>query len=223
MQPHLPIWTQRLPAEVRRRLELAEAAAVEARSDAHARQALNLVSVLASRMPFDEAVERYVDMMGLAGDEAEAVRNRSLVALSDTDLVSDLSDDQRRERDGGGLSWRYATPLGAVRFVRRRLRRNAEEDLWLELSAARAEEAIVRTHIRHAMTFVQILGEIAPPPRAVTLYLDQLQVPAVRARQIYQRVLARVADQELPRVGDGRHEAPASGGRDERRTASERG
>lgn len=214
MQPHLPIWTQRLPAEVRRRLELAEAAAVEARSDAHAQQALNLVSVLASRMPFDDAVERYITMMGLAGDEAEAVRNRTLVALSDTDLVSDVSDD--RERNGRGLKWRYATPLGAVRYVRRQLRRNAEEDLWLELSAARAEEAVVRTHIRHALAFVQILSEIAPPPRAVTLYLDQLQVPAVRARQIYQRVLARVADQELPRVTDGRHEAPAARERSER-------
>lgn len=221
MQPHLPIWTQRLPADVRRRLELAEAAAVEARADAHAGQALNLVSVLAERMPFDEAVERYIDMMGLAGDEAEAVRNRSLVALSDTDLVSDLSGE--RERNGRGLNWRYATPLGAVRFVRRQLRRNAEEDLWLELSAARAEEAVVRTHIRHALAFVQILGEIAPPPRAVTLYLDQLQVPAVRARQIYQRVLARVADQELPRISNGRQEGPEPRGRDDRRPTPERG
>lgn len=198
MQPHMPIWTQRLPADVRRRLELAVAAAVEARSDTHAQQALNLVAVLASRMPFDEAVERYIDVMGLAGEEAETVRNRSLVALSDSGLVADLS--RERHRTGWGLNWRYATPLGAVRFVRRQLRRNAEEDLWMELSAARAEEAVMRTHIRHSLIFVQMLEEIAPPTRAVTLYLDQLEVPAVRARHIYQRVLARVADQELPKL-----------------------
>ena len=221
MQPHLPLWTQRLPADVRRRLELAEAAAVEGRADAHARQALNLVSVLASRMPFDAAVERYIAVMGLGGDEAEAVRNRSLVALSDTDLVADLSGDGAK--GGWSLSWRYATPLGAVRFVRRKLRRSAEEDLWMELSAARAEEAVVRTHIRHALAFVQILGDIAPPSRAVTLYLDQLQVPSVRARQIYQRVLARVADQELPRVADGRQEAPQAGRPDERRSLPDPG
>src|SRR5690606_32182872 len=173
MQPHMPIWTQRLPADLRRRLELAVAAAIEARSDTHARQALNLVAVLAPRMPFDEAVERYVDIMGLGGDEAETVRNRSLVALSDSDLVADLSGE--RHRPGWGLNWRYATPLGAVRFVRRKLRRNAEEDLWMELSAARAEEALVRTHIKHAMIFVQLLGEVAPPTRAVSLYLDQLE------------------------------------------------
>ena len=47
MQPHMPIWTQRLPADIRRRLELAVAAAIEARSETHARQALNVVAVLA--------------------------------------------------------------------------------------------------------------------------------------------------------------------------------
>lgn len=198
MQPHLPLWTQRLPVELRRRLELAVAGAVEARADTHANQALHLVAVLAPRMPFDEAVQRYIEMMGLSGEDAETVQTRTLVALSDSDLTTDLSGE--RHRTGWGLDWRYATPLGAVRFVRRQMRRNAEEDLWLELSAARAEEALIRTHIKHALQFVKMLGEIAPPTRAVTLYLDQLEVPASRARAVYQRVLARVADTELPRI-----------------------
>lgn len=199
MQPSLPLWLQPLPVELRRRLELAEAAAREARLNTHAQQALNLVAVLASRMPFDEAVERYLDIMGLTEDEAETVQTRALVALGATSLGSDLAKD--RHRSGWGLSWRYATPVGAVRFVRRQLRRNAEEDLWLELSAARAEEAIIRTHIKHAMGFVRILTNFAPPTRAVSLYLDQLEVPAARARAVYQRVLARVAEAELPRLG----------------------
>lgn len=220
MQPHLPIWTQRLPPDIRRRLELAVAAAVEARSDTHAQQALTVVAVLAPRMPFDEAVERYIDVMGLAGEEAETVRNRTLVALSDSGLATELSHE--RHRTGWGLNWRYATPLGAVRFVRRQLRRNAEEDLWMELSAARAEEALTRTHIKHALIFVQMLGNIAPPPRAVTLYLDQLEVPSMRARQVYQRVLARVADRELPRLQPGR-EDPGPPREAARRSAREPG
>ena len=219
MQPHMPIWTQRLPADIRRRLELAVAAAIEARSDTHARQALNVVAVLAPRMPFDEAVERYIDIMSLAAEEAETVRNRALVALSDTGLAEDLS--RERHRTGWGLDWRYATPLGAVRFVRRQLRRNAEEDLWLELSAARAEEAIARTHIRHALIFVEMLGEIAPPTRAVSLYLDQLEVPSMRARSIYQRALARVAEQELPRLLAAEQEAAPPVAEPRRRTAKE--
>ena len=219
MQPHMPIWTQRLPADIRRRLELAVAAAMEARSETHARQALNVVGVLAPRMPFDEAVERYIDIMSLAGEEAETVRNRALVALSDTGLAEDLS--RERHRTGWGLDWRYATPLGAVRFVRRQLRRNAEEDLWLELSAARAEEAIARTHIRHALIFVEMLGEIAPPTRAVSLYLDQLEVPSMRARSVYQRALARVAEKELPRLLTGEQEAAPPPSKQRRRTARE--
>jgi hypothetical protein len=219
MQPHLPIWTQRLPPDVRRRIELAVAAAMEARSDTHAQQALHLMAVLAPRMPFDEAVERYIDIMNLAGEEAETVRNRSLVALSDTGLADELSKE--RHRTGWGLDWRYATPLGAVRFVRRQIRRNAEEDLWLELSAARAEEAITRTHIKHAMIFVDMLEEIAPPPRAVTLYLDQLEVPSVRARAIYQRALARVAEKELPRLLAAAQEQIAAPEPEPRRRAAE--
>jgi hypothetical protein len=215
----MPIWTQRLPADIRRRLELAVAAAIEARSDTHARQALNVVAVLAPRMPFDEAVERYIDIMSLAAEEAETVRNRALVALSDTGLAEDLS--RERHRTGWGLDWRYATPLGAVRFVRRQLRRNAEEDLWLELSAARAEEAISRTHIRHALIFVEMLGEIAPPTRAVSLYLDQLEVPSMRARSIYQRALARVAEQELPRLLAAEQDAAPPVAEPRRRTAKE--
>ena len=204
MQAHLPLWFQRLPGEVRRKLELAEAAAVEARRDTHAQQALNMVAVLSSRMPFDEAVDRYVEIMGLGGEEGEIVHSRALVALGDGELAADLA--RERHRTGWGLDWRYATPLGAVRFVRRRLKRNAEEDLWMELSAARAEEALVRTHIRFALTFIEIMGDHAPPPRSVAVYLDQREVPAARARAIYQRVLARVADAELPRLrvqGDG--------------------
>ena len=201
MQPTLPLWLQPLPPELRRRLELAEAAAREARLDTHAQQALDLVAVLAPRMPFDEALERYVEIMGLMGEEAETVTTRTLVALGESALGSDLA--RERHRTGWGLNWRYATPLGAVRFVRRQLRRNAEEDLWMELSAARAEEAIIRSHIKHAMGFVRILSDFAPPTRAVSLYLDQLEVPAARARAVYQRVLARVAEAELPRLLEG--------------------
>lgn len=211
MQPHLPLWFQRLPGEARRRLEIAEAAAAEARSDTHAQQALTLVAVLAPRMPFDEAVERYIEIMGLSGDEAEIVHTRALVALSDSELGANLA--RERHRTGLGLNWRYATPLGAVRFVRRQMRRTAEEDLWMEMLAARAEEALIRTHVRHALHFVELLEEFAPPPRGITLYLDQLEVPAARARAVYQRALAQVAERELPRLlgSSGGFSFPGSG------------
>jgi len=197
MQPTLPLWFQRLPAERRRRLELALAAASEARLDTHAQQALNLVAVLSSRTSFDQAVDRYIQIMNLGNDEGQIVRTRALVALGETPEAEDLLKDRP---SGDRLNWRYATPLGAVRFVRRQLRRNAEEDLWMELSAARAEEALIRTHLRHAMAFIDILEDQYPPTRAVSLYLEQMDVPTARARSVYQRVLARVATTGLPHL-----------------------
>jgi hypothetical protein len=198
MQPHMPLWIQRLAPELRRRLELAEAAAREARSRAHAQQALDLVAVLAPRMPFDEAVDRYVEMMSLPDDEADAVRNRTLVAISEGAVEEQLA--RERHRTGFGINWRHATPLGAVRFVRRQLRRSAEEEIWMTLAEARAEEAVIRVHITHALRFIEILAEVAAPDRVLALYLDQLEVPAARARSVYQRALAEVARIHLPRL-----------------------
>jgi hypothetical protein len=197
MQPTLPLWLQPLTPDLRRRLELAGAAAREARLNTHAQQAGDMVAVLARRMSFEHAIDRYLDVMALGADDAETVRTRTLAALGEQELSGGLNDARPR---GWSLDWRYATPLGAVRYVRKRMRRSAEEDLWVELLAARAEEALARTHIRHAMTFVKILHEFAPPTRAVSLYLDQLHVPSARARMVYQRVLARVAEAELPQL-----------------------
>jgi len=211
MPPTFPIWLQRLSPEIRRHIELAIAAASEARLDTHAQEAINLVAVLAPRMTFDQAVERYLDIMGLSGDEAQIVQTRTLVLLGQTGVAEELA----RERPASNrLNWRYATPLGAVRFVRRRLRRNAEEDLWMELSAARAEEALIRTHIKHALVIIEILEDQFPPTRAVALYLEQLAVPSARARSVYQRALARVAAAELPRLSSRVDLFPESGSED---------
>jgi len=196
MQSSLALFFQRLPAEYRARLDLAIAAATEARLDAHAHEALNVVAVLASRTSFDQAVDRYIQVMGVNGEEAQIIRTKALVALGESGAVEELLKAQQGER----LDWRYATPLGAVRYVRRQLRRSAEEDLWMELSAARAEEALIRTHVKHALNFVHILEDQFPPTRAVTLYIDQLEVSSQRARSVYQRALARVAAIELPRL-----------------------
>lgn len=198
IRPSLPLWLQRLAPERRRRLDVLVAAAIEARLDVHAEQALDMVAVLASRSPFDEAVKRYTEIMGLTDEDSQIVRTRALVGLAESGVAEELA---REWIPAPRLSWRYATPLGAVRFVRRQMRRSAEEDLLMELAAARAEEALIRTHVRHALGVVDLLSDQYPPTRCVALYLEQLQIPSSRARSIYQRTLARVASVELPRLG----------------------
>jgi len=199
-------WFERLPEEVDKKLERAEALAREDMVETHARLATDLVGILAPRMPFDDAIERYLESLGLEGEDAEAVGTRAVALLDATDVRDDLAREGTR---GWGFNWRYATPLGALRFIQRQKKRSDEERLWLELAAARAEERLADAHARHAQTFVEILDEEVDPARAVELYVERLDLPEVRARIVYQRVLARLAESELPRLNEAARPAPA--------------
>jgi hypothetical protein len=83
----------------------------------------------------------------------------------------------------------------------------------MELAAARAEEALARTHVSHALGFVELLETQADPSRAVSLYLDRMGEPEARSRSVYQRALAELAESLLPRLlayaGDDEAEEPA--------------
>lgn len=197
MASSVTLWLQGLSPEIQRRLDRAEASAREELVETHARLARDLVTVLAPRMAFDEAISRYIEIMDLDGEDAEVVGTRAVALLDDADVRDDLAREGHR---GWGFDWRYATPLGALRYIRRQRKRSGEEQLWMELAAARSEEAIADMHMRHALTFVALLGDEADPARAVSLYVDRLDLPEVRARIVYQRVMARLADELLPRL-----------------------
>jgi hypothetical protein len=190
---------QRMPPELSRRLERAEALAREALMDAHAELATDLVSILAPRMPFDEAIARYLETMQLEGEEKEAIGTRAVAILDEGELQEDMAREGTR---GWGWDWRYATPLGVLRYIGRVQKRSNEEELWLELAAARAEEKLVDAHVEFALEFVNLMHEHqhADPTRAVAHYLERLDVPDLRARIVYQRVLARLAEDLLPRL-----------------------
>jgi hypothetical protein len=190
---------QRMPPELTRKLERAEALARESLLDVHADLATDLVGILAPRMPFDEAIARYLETMDLDGEEKEAVGTRAVAILDEGDLQEDLAREGTR---GWGWNWRYATPLGVLRYIGRVQKRSNEEELWLELAAARAEERLVEEHARFALQFVELMDEHehADPTRAVAHYLERLDVPELRARIVYQRVMARLAEDLLPRL-----------------------
>ncbi|HYW13012.1 MAG TPA: hypothetical protein VE871_13725 [Longimicrobium sp.] len=191
----------RMPADLSRKLDRAEALAREALMDTHAELATDLVGILAPRMPFDEAIERYLESMQLEGEEKEAIGTRAVAILDEGHLQEDMAREGTR---GWGWDWRYATPLGVLRLIGRVQKRSNEEELWLELAAARAEEKLVEEHIRWAMQFVELMDEHnhADPTRAVAHYIERLDVPELRARSVYQRVMARLAEDLLPRLPD---------------------
>lgn len=190
---------QRIPPELERKLERAEALAREHLIDTHARLATDLVGILAPRMPFDQAIERYLETMDLEGEEKEVIGTRAVALLDDADLQEDMAREGTR---GWGWNWRYATPIGVLRYIGRVQKRSSEEELWLELAAARAEEALVEAHVEYASAFVELMDEHdhADPTRAVAHYLERLDVPELRARMVYQRVMARLAEDLLPRL-----------------------
>ena len=201
-----PLWHQRLPDEVNRRLDRAEATAREDLIEVHARLACDLVAIFAPRMPFDDAIERYLESMNLEGEEAEAVGTRAVALLDEQDISDAIAREGHR---GWGFDWRYATPLGALRYIQRHRKRSAEEHLWLELAAARAEEALTDAHAGYAREWVDILEDEVDPTRAVELYVERLRLPELRARLVYQRVLAGLAEQLLPRLPDADEEEAA--------------
>lgn len=192
---------QRMPPELERRLERAEALAREHLIDVHAELATDLVSILAPRMPFDQAIERYLETMDLEGEEKEVIGTRAVALLDDADLQEDMAREGTR---GWGWNWRYATPIGVLRYIGRVQKRSSEEELWLELAAARAEEKLVEAHMDYAMQFVELMDEHdhADPTRAVAHYIERLDVPELRARMVYQRVMAHLAEDLLPRLPD---------------------
>jgi hypothetical protein len=205
MPSSVTMWFSRLTPELTRRLERAEALAREELVETHARLAVDLIGILAPRMPFDEAIDRYIESMGLEGDDAEMVGTRAVALMDEDDVQEDLAREGTR---GWKFDWRYATPLGALRYIRRQRKRSNEEELWMELAAARSEQILSDVHERHAAGFVELLGDEVDPTRAVELYVDRLELTEFRGRLVYQRVMARLAETLLPRLHeDGSPEA----------------
>jgi hypothetical protein len=197
MPSSVTMWFSRLTPELTRRLERAEALAREELVETHARLAVDLIGILAPRMPFDEAIDRYIESMGLEGDDAEMVGTRSVALMDEDDVQEDLAREGTR---GWKFDWRYATPLGALRYIRRQVKRSNEEEFWMELAAARAEQILSDVHERHAQDFVELLEDEVDPTRAVELYVDRLELTEFRGRLVYQRVMATLAETMLPRL-----------------------
>lgn len=198
MPTSVTMWFSGLTPEMHRRLERAEALAREELVESHARLAVDLVGILAPRMPFDDAIDRYIESMGLEGDESEMVGTRAVALMDEEDVQEDLAREGHR---GWKFDWRYATPMGALRYIRRQRKRSGEEEFWMELAAARAEQILAGVHERHAANFVELLGEEeVDPARAIELYVDRLELTELRGRLVYQRVMARLAERLLPRL-----------------------
>ena len=68
----------------------------------------------------------------------------------------------------------------------------------MRLAQARAEEAIVRTHVESALTFVDTLAEELPFDRAIDSYIRMMGIAEPLASTIVTRVLVVLGQEILP-------------------------
>lgn len=209
-----PLTTMRLPSAVRRRLDVAAAAAHEALVDAHAQEALRLVAIVASDWSFSEALSYYFDELSITGQLATSVRNRALVRLEEERRFDAEEPSMVRRQPGGDddgdedgrSTWDRLRPDRIIREMRQRQHRHGETERLAQLVLAQAEEAMLVVHVDNALDFVGLLDDEMSPDRAVSYYVDDIGVSGCRAQAVVQRAMARIADATLEP-----HDAPRGG------------
>lgn len=76
----------------------------------------------------------------------------------------------------------------------RRRRLSTEARRKLMLAAARAEEAIIETHVAQALDLVHALADELDPESAIGVYLELLELGEPLAGAVTNRTLARLHD-----------------------------
>lgn len=71
-------------------------------------------------------------------------------------------------------------------------------DRRMRLAQARAEEALVRTHVENALSFVDALAEELAFDRAIDTYIREMAVPEPLASAVATRVLVVLGRELLP-------------------------
>lgn len=69
----------------------------------------------------------------------------------------------------------------------------------MRLAQARAEDAIIETHVRNALMFIDTLSEDMPFDRAIDTYVRVMGVPEPLASLVATRVLVELGEELVPR------------------------
>lgn len=201
MAPVGPLKFRRLPEPVRRQMDVAAATAWEALVEAHTAHALRFIALMAAALPFDDAVDRYLDEMDVDEAMAASVRARVLIAVRESGVATDarptLRDVYGEAADEAEGLKRFR-PDVLMKGIARRVRAGAEEDERVSLAMARAEEGMIRAHVENAALFAALLRPHAGLDEAVEDYIELMRLSGGRAQAVFQRTMARLADDYLP-------------------------
>lgn len=205
MAPIGPMNFRRGSEQVRRQVDVAAAAAWEALVEAHTGHALRFIALMAARLDFDEAIDRYLDELDVQEPMSAAVRSRVLIALEHSlrnepgrPSLTAYGTADGEEGGEGDRGLRRFRPDVLMKGIARKVREGGEADEWIRLAVARAEEGVIRAHVDNAVIFVAVLRGHEPLDEAVDDYLELMRVSGGRAQSVHQRTMAKLAELHLP-------------------------
>ncbi len=87
---------------------------------------------------------------------------------------------------------------------------SAESEQRLRISQARAEEALIRTHVENALLFVETLAPDVGYERAIDIYVRELSIADPLASVIATRTLVTLGETLVPTAAPENDEGTAS-------------
>jgi hypothetical protein len=196
MTPVGPLKIKRIPEAVRRRLDMAAAAAWEAVVDAHVANAIFFVTLTAPRLSFHQAVDRYLSETDVRDPMASAIRSRVLIRMEGDLGAAEAAPPEAPS--SGAAGFKRFRPDVVARGIARKVRETEAFEERVRLAIARAEEGVLLAHIENAVAFTEIVQEYQGLDEAVEDYIDLMRITGGRAQSVYQRAMARLADLYLP-------------------------
>ena len=178
---------RRFSGATRLRLQLVFARAVEALADTYQLQAAEFVRRLKSRLPVEEALQRYFREVAVPAAIEETVRSRALISLAG--LI-----ETPPKPDIAGANWNLLRPDQMIDALRRRVQHVEDTNLDCRLAASMSEEAVAATHVRMALETAEILANELTPDQAIMLYVRTFNLPSVDAQVVFRTAMSQWAE-----------------------------
>src|SRR3954464_2969777 len=138
------IGSRRFPSSTKLRLQLVFARASEALAETYQAQAAEFVRRLKTRLPVDEALQRYFHEVGVPAALEETVRSGALIPLAG--LIESASAQEPR-----ATTWTALWPDQIIDALRKRVQHIEETNLECRLAGSMSDEAVANTHVRMAL------------------------------------------------------------------------
>jgi hypothetical protein len=178
---------RRFPTSTKLRLQLVFARASEALADTYQAQAAEFVRRLKSRLPVDEALQRYFHEVGVPGALEETVRARALISLAG--LI-----ESAPRHESASLGWTVLRPDQMIDALRKRVQHIEETNLECRLAGSMSDEAVATTHVRMALETAEVLADEVTPDEAIMHYVRTFNLTSIDAQVIYRSAMAQWAE-----------------------------